>query len=45
MLAAAVLRHSHLTGLVSADGAFRDINGLRHIDPADPEALNHLGID
>lgn len=39
---AATATHRGANGLVSADRAFADIDGLHHIDPADPEALSSL---
>ena len=34
VLAATVLNREQLTGLMSADSAFADVEGLRHLDPA-----------
>jgi uncharacterized protein len=36
VLAAAAI-HADATALVSADAAFADVAGLRHLDPADPD--------
>ncbi|MFT4135568.1 type II toxin-antitoxin system VapC family toxin [Microbacterium sp.] len=44
VLAAAVLRREHLTGLVSADRAFADIPELAHLDPASHRFLVELGL-
>lgn len=44
VLAAACLRREHLTGIVSADRAFDDVDGLTRFDPADPELGRRLGI-
>jgi uncharacterized protein len=30
--------------LVSSDRAFAAVPGLRHVDPADPDFLDHLGV-
>jgi predicted nucleic acid-binding protein len=36
VLAAVVLERAHLTGLMSADGAFAGVAGLTHLDPINP---------
>jgi predicted nucleic acid-binding protein len=40
VIAAAALRHGD--GLVSADAAFANVRGLRHLDPAAPDFLHEL---
>ncbi len=45
VLAAAVLRRPHLTALASADQAFADIDGLLHLDPAQPDFLRSATAD
>ncbi len=40
---AAVARREGAT-LVSADSAFAQVDGLRHLDPASPSFFDHLGI-
>ena len=42
VLAATVVREG--AALVSADHAFAEIDGLRHLDPASPTFLDDLGI-
>lgn len=42
VLAAAAVQH-RARGLVSADGAFAHVDGLRHLDPARPDFLALLG--
>lgn len=40
VLAAVVLERPHLTGLMSADRAFGDVEGLTHLDPSRPDFLS-----
>ena len=42
VLAAVVLHRPHLTGLMSTDRAFGDIEGLTHLDPSRPDFLSAL---
>lgn len=44
VLAAASLRREHLTGVLSADGAFASVEGLVHIHPAHPDYRRELDI-
>ncbi len=44
VLAAIVERRAHLTALVSADGAFSALDGVTHLDPADPGFRNRVGL-
>jgi uncharacterized protein len=44
VLAAVVERRAHLTGLVSADGAFARLDGVSHLDPSDPHFLELVGL-
>jgi uncharacterized protein len=44
VLAATVIGSPHLTGLVSADRGFAAIPDLAHVDPADPTAMEALGV-
>ena len=44
VLAAAARRREHIVALLSADRAFAGIDGVAHIDAADPEMPRLLGI-
>lgn len=43
VLAAVVERRTHLRAIVSADGAFADLEGVPWLDPGDPDFLERLG--